>query len=179
LTAGPVGVGKSSTLLAIKCLAPLWEVRPEPLEAWERAVMIDGSERNLLRDFYDLRDARASARLEVVRRRRRQIIRSPSRGVCHFQSQVVLSLLERYEASSRSSAPVQVYERSIMVSREVFVEAVKDLLDVEDRTFVSRLCAYGEAAYEGEASRFYLSCSDGEMTSRVRGRARPSEANLR
>jgi deoxyadenosine/deoxycytidine kinase len=88
-------------------------------------------------------------------------------------------LLERCQAAAAASPGVRVFERSIRVSREVFVEEAKGLLDQEDLTFLYRLCAYGEETHEKQAVTFYLACSYTECLRRVRSRARPSEENLR
>jgi Deoxynucleoside kinase len=91
---------------------------------------------------------------------------------------VVLALMERYQGRQKDST-VTVYEQSVRAAREVFIERFKEVLAIEDLTFLSELCAVAESEFERNVSTVYLTCSDVESVRRFRERDRQSEKSLR
>jgi deoxyadenosine/deoxycytidine kinase len=86
---------------------------------------------------------------------------------------VLLSLLERYRLSEGEG--VKIYERSLKVSREIFLEERRSAIRVENYTFLHDLSLFGENCYEKDAVSIYLSCSDQDMLDRIRKRGRMAE----
>jgi deoxyadenosine/deoxycytidine kinase len=119
-------------------------------------VLWNGRRTNLLKAFYDFPSAESATRL---------------------QSQVLLTLLERYEELS-GHLPVAVYERSIRAARDVFLGRQRGVIRPEEFTFLWQLGSFGIRRYETGAWSIYLKCCEEETLERVRRRARPAEDNL-
>jgi deoxyadenosine/deoxycytidine kinase len=147
----------------------------EPLESWEGHILHDRTVRNYLKDFYDIPSELTARRLQVV-----AVSNASLRFFNRFlrqQARVLMSLLGRYR-THRGQGGVTIYERSMRVAREVFLESSRALLAPEDYTFLYELAEYGEKAYEASALSIYLACGEGEMMDRVKARGRVSEENI-
>lgn len=110
------------------------------------------------------------------------ILSRDGRTFSFSETQVIVSLLERYEEISRREATgegkVFVVERSIQVARKVFIEHNRHLLSEREYSILTDLCLFGERLFETDLVRVYLKVADHEMIDRIRQRGRPSEANI-
>jgi deoxyadenosine/deoxycytidine kinase len=89
-------------------------------------------------------------------------------------------MMKRYFLSAKTgTSPVAIFERSMKVAAEVFIEDTGDQLDPIDRQLLLDQCQLGADTYESDATHVYLSCTDKEMLDRVHGRGRKSERHLR
>jgi deoxyadenosine/deoxycytidine kinase len=100
-----------------------------------------------------------------------------------FQQVVNASLARRYQQSSAEMArgwfsPVRVFERSLRVAGEVFVEAGRNIMDEVDVSILQHMAATLSNIFEGDATHVYLSCSAEEMLRRVRSRDREAERSM-
>jgi deoxyadenosine/deoxycytidine kinase len=164
-----VGVGKTSVLEAIARLRPDWKVFPEPVEVWQKKILCNRLEKNFLKEFYDDPSEENFRLLQVYIYFGLIYLACPS---C-FQSEVLLSLLERYRLSEGEG--VKIYERSLKVSREIFLEERRGVIRTDNYTFLHDLSLYGENCYERNVVSVYLSCSDQDMLDRIRKRGRVAE----
>ena len=96
------GVGKSSVLELLR-EDTNWLILPEPVQEWQNYIPQEGVQMNLLGDFYSFPSER-SFRL--------------------LQTQIFLSLLDRYTHARAHPAPVIVFERSLEVARDVGVQGI-------------------------------------------------------
>jgi deoxyadenosine/deoxycytidine kinase len=167
-------VGKTSVLEAVSRLRPTWKFFPEPVDGWQKRVLSDGRQRNFLKEFYD--DPRED-NFRLLQVRRRQLWQGLILGetFSFFQSEILLSLLERYRESGAGAGAVILYERSLKVLREIFLEERRDQIRAEDFTFLHDLSRFGENCYERDVVSVYLSCSDQDMLDRIRQRGRKAE----
>jgi deoxyadenosine/deoxycytidine kinase len=135
--------------------------------------MLDGSERNYLQAFYLNPNKDTGRQLQVNKKASRnyKVI-----FFCRFKAQVILSLLERYQ--NRKEGVVTIYERSVRAGKEIFLEKLSNVLQMEDLTFLSELAAAVQGQYEKDVVNLYLSCSNSEMLARCNKRDRPSEKNI-
>lgn len=92
------------------------------------------------------------------------------------------SLVRRYHDSDlemRSKpCPVRIFERSLRVAGEVFVESRRDLLDEVDASILKHMAKTLSDVFEKDAHHVYLFCDASTMLERVRSRDREAERNL-
>jgi deoxyadenosine/deoxycytidine kinase len=84
--------------------------------------------------------------------------------------------MERYK--HKSDGIITIYERSVRASREIFLERIKNQIDMEDLTFLSELAALAQSEFEKDVLTLYITCSNAEMLSRWNKRDRPSEKKM-
>ena len=94
------------------------------------------------------------------------------------KGRIINTLLERYILAEQRPETVKLYERSIRVAREVFVEEGKSLLTDCDYTIMTDLCKLVESVYERDVFSVYLYCEKDDMVRRVLSRARPAEDSI-
>lgn len=89
------------------------------------------------------------------------------------------SLLERYTTASALTAPVKVYERSLRVARDVFIEEYRHLCMLPEYFQLRDLCSWSVKHFETDIPSVYLTCDTGTMIQRVMKRDRTSERAMR
>ena len=94
------------------------------------------------------------------------------------KGRVINLLFERYAIAEERSEVVKVYERSIRVAREVFIEEGRKFLSDCDHSLMADLCKIVESVYERGAFSVYLYCEKDDMVGRVLSRARPAEDSI-
>lgn len=92
---------------------------------------------------------------------------------------VATTLALRYHEGSGSAEPVAVYERSIRVAGEVFLNKDRGLLKKVDAAILQHECEALSDIFERRAFHLYLACDEDEMLRRVYARNRLSERFLR
>ena len=95
------------------------------------------------------------------------------------QTEIALSMLDRYTAARSSAAPVILFERSLAVSREVFLPLNGHLSAAAEYHQLKSLCLWGENHFERGIPTLYLHSSTSAMTERVVTRNREAERRMR
>jgi deoxyadenosine/deoxycytidine kinase len=154
---GTVGVGKSSVLTVLGETQPGWFIFPEPVEQWHSYAPRPGMRINFLNDFYAAPSER-SFRL--------------------LQTQIINTLLMRYTLAADNPGVVNVFERSIRVAREVFMETYHDWWSVPETLQLRDLASWASDHFERDVHTVYLRCTPEAMLERVLERRRASESTL-
>jgi deoxyadenosine/deoxycytidine kinase len=105
-------------------------------------------------------------------------VRGASAEKCPLQSQVIQSLLDRYTYAEDKGAAVTVFERSLMVSLQVFLSENKHNCYLPEYYQMEALCVWGMQRFETPLHKVYLTCSEEVMINRVIRRGRSSEQCL-
>ena len=87
--------------------------------------------------------------------------------------------MERYTKAESSLAPAKVFERSLRVARDVFLEEYRHLCALPEYFILRDLCTWGVEFFEREIPAVYLTCDNSTMIERVLSRGRPSERAMR
>ena len=95
------------------------------------------------------------------------------------QSEIVISLLERYTAVQASTAPVILLERSLAVAHQVFMPLYRHLCGQAEYKQLTSLAAWGHKHFEQGIPTLYLHCTPSIMTERLIFRRRPAEHRMR
>jgi deoxyadenosine/deoxycytidine kinase len=92
-------------------------------------------------------------------------------------------MMRRYEQAWEQTKTDQaaVFERSMKVAAEVFIELNKDVLTAVDFTLLQEYCHVGQRLFEdsSKSKHVYLTCTEQTMLNRVFQRDRKAEKYLR
>jgi len=90
---------------------------------------------------------------------------------------VLVSLFRRYQLgkSVADKKLAVVYERSLAVAREVFIQHSSHLLDPADLYILKNMSIVGEQTFETDVKKVYLTAADEVIMDRIRRRDRPAE----
>ena len=161
---------------SIGILRPLWFLLPEPVESWVNYSPAEGANYTLLQDWYESPGDRTFRLLQVsfFLRQNKQTFNN-----LYIQYRVVQTLLERYTLAGSNQAPVKVFERSLRVARDVFIEEYRHLCSLPEYFQLRDLCSWGVSFFEKEIPSIYLYCDNTTMIERVLKRGRPAERAMR